>query len=168
MYKYVPKPKKIREKIIMSVCLLLSALSYGVSSFLPYPALYQLFTVVSLTAAVLIIVRYLLRDYVYCICEDENGDAYELVVVEIMGKKQTVVCQILLENVGSVYSRQEFAEGDVPRKSNIYRYVSELFPEDGYFVRVLDGEKNFFIQICADMRLLELIKSRKPQEMSDI
>lgn len=168
MYKFAPKLKKTKEKIIMSVYLLLAGLSYGASGLLPFPALYQLVAVLSLTVSVLVIVRYLLRDYVYCIRENEDGEASELAVVEIMGKKQTVVCRILLQNVGRIFSREVFASEDVPRKSIAYRYVSERTSTQSFFVEILDEEKNYFIEICADERLLELIRSGRAQKISDI
>lgn len=168
MYEFAPKLKKIREKIVMSVCLLISSLAYGVSGFLPYPALYQLFAVILLTVAVLVIVRYLLRDYVYCIREDENGEACELSIVELMGKKQTVVCRVSLEEVENILPRSVFVQSGMRRGNEIYRYVSEMFPENAFFVEILNGEKKFYVEICADRTLTELISSRKKPHLSDI
>lgn len=168
MYEFAPKLKKTREKIVMSVCLLLSSIAYGVSGFLPYPALYQILTVLLLTVAVLVIVRYLLRDYVYYIREDDNGGASELTVVEWMGKKQTVVCRVSLDEVENVFPRTVFAQSGMRRGNEIYRYVSELFPENGFFVEVLSGEKQFFVEICADRTLVDLISSYKRKDLSDL
>jgi len=168
MYEFAPKLKKNRERIVMSVCLLLSALSYGVSEFLPYPALYQLFAVILLTVAILVTVRYLLRDYVYCVREDENGEADELTVVEIMGKKQTVTCRVSLRDVGRILPRSVFVQSKMQRKNTVYRYVSEMFPKDGYFVEILNQDQEFFIELCADDMLIELMQSCKKQDLSDI
>lgn len=168
LYEFEPRLKKIREKIIMSVCLLLSSLSYGVSGFLPYPALYQLLAVILLTVAVLVIVRYLLRDYVYAIHADEDGDGCELVIVEILGKKQTVVCRVSLADVEKMLPCALFLKSEGKRKGEIYRYVSEMFPEDAFFLEVSNSEKHFFVEILADQRLSQLISSCKKQDLTEI
>ena len=168
LYELEPKLKKTREKIIMSVCLLLSSLCYGVSGFLLYPALYQFFAVALLSMSVLVIVRYLLRNYVYAIHGDENGVPHEFVVVEIMGKKQTVVCRISLSDVVNFIPCAVFLKSGMGRGQEIYRYVSELFPEHAYFAEVLQGEKRFFVEIYADRELSDLIKSNKRQDLAEI
>ena len=153
LYEFEPSLKKIREKIVMSVCLLLSSLAYGVSNFLPYPALYQLLAVILLTVAVLMIVRYLLRDYVYAIHADESGEVREFVIVEVMGKKQSVVCRVSLADVDNMLPRADFLKSERRRQMEIYRYVSEMFPENAFYLEIANEEKRFFVEVLADRTL---------------
>jgi hypothetical protein len=118
--------------------------------------------------AVLVTVRYLLRDYVYCVREDENGEADELTVIEIMGKKQTVMCRVSLRDVGRILPRSVFLQLKMQRENTVYRYVTEMFPKDGYFVEILNQDQDFFIELCADDVLIDLIQSHKKQDLSDI
>ena len=167
LYEFEPRLKKIREKIVMSVCLLLSSLSYGVSGFFPYPALYQLLAVILLTVAVLVIVRYLLRDYVYAIHADEDGDGCELVIVEILGKKQTVVCRVSLADVEKMLPRNIYLQTRSKQKTEVYHYVSEMFPEHAFYLEASNGEKYFFVEILADQGLSQLISSYKKQDLTE-
>ena len=168
LYELEPRLKKTREKIIMSVCLLVSSLCYGVSGFLLYPALYQFFAIVLLSAAVVVIVRYLLRNYVYVIHGNEDGEARELVVVEVMSKKQTVVCRISLSDVADLIPRAVFLQSNAGHGQEIYRYVSELFPEHAYFAEILQGDRKFFVEIYADSVLADLIVSNKRQDRIEL
>ncbi len=166
LYEFEPRLKKNREKIVMSVCLLLSSLAYGVSNFLPYPALYQFLAVILLTVAVLMIVRYLLRDYVYAIHADENGEASELVIVEIVGKKQTVVCRVSLADVDNMLPRAAFLKSELRRQTEIYRYVSEMFPENAFYLEISNEEKQYVVEVLADRTLENLISSRQKQDLT--
>ena len=168
LYEFAPRLNKIREKIVMSVCLLLGSLAYGVSGFFSYPALYQLLAVTLLAGAVLVIVRYLLRDYVYAIHADEGGEACELVIVEILGKKQTVVCRVSLADVRSILPRVLFSKLERGRDAEVYRYVSEMFPERAFYLEIANEEKRFFVEICADRTLEELVTPCKKQDLPKI
>ena len=166
LYEFEPRLKKIREKIVMSVCLLLSSLAYGVSNFLPYPSLYQLLAVILLTVAVLMIVRYLLRDYVYAIHADENGEASELIIVEIMGKKQSVVCRVSLADVDKMIPCALFLKSELRRQTEIYRYVSEMVPENAFYLEISSAGKQFVVEILADRTLEKLISSGQKQDLT--
>ena len=171
MYEYAPRLKKTREKIWASVCLLMGAVAYGFGELLPYPALYQLLAVGSLAAAILITVRYLLRDYIYRIVPVEDGGRMDLTVVEVMGKRRTVVCRVSVSDIQTIkpiseISRQKMSD----RKGNapLYRYVSEFHPSNAYFLEILDDEKTYFLEICADSELISIIEACKKQYLSDI
>ena len=170
MHEFAPKPKKTKEKIIMSVSLLLGAVSYGVGTLLPYPALYQLFTVLCLTAAVLITVRYLLRDYIYRVMLKEDG-ALDLTVTEIMGKKRTVVCRISAEDIKAITPLAVVSRKELYKKCKgkpLYRYVSELQPQEVYLLEIFDERTPYYLEISADKTLIALLKSDEKQYLSDL
>ena len=94
--------------------------------------------------------------------------ASELVVVEVMGKKQTVVCRVSLSDVVDLIPRSTFLQTGAGRGQEIYRYVSELFPEHAYFAEILQGDRKFFVEIYADSMLADLIVSNKRQDRIEL
>ena len=170
MHEFSPKPKKIKEKIIMSISLLLGAVSYGVGTLLPYPALYQLFTVFCLTVAVLITVRYLLRDYIYRVIPKDDG-TLDLTVTEIMGKKRTVVCRVLVEDIKAIIPLAAIPRKELSKKYKgkpLYRYVSELQPQEAYLLEIFDERMPYYLEISADKTLIALLKFDEKQYLSDL
>ena len=171
MYEYAPRLKKTREKIWVSVCLLLGAVAYGFGNLLPYPVLYQLLAVGLLAAAILITVRYLLRDYIYCVTPSKDGEDLDLTVVEVMGKKRTVVCRVSVADIQSVTrvtDRRGQKTSDSQRKTPVYRYVSELQPQNACLLLVLDNKNSYFLEICANEELISVLEGFKKQYLSDI
>lgn len=170
MYEFAPKPKRIREKLWMSVCLFFGVLSYGFGQILPYPMACQLLSVILLTAAVLITVRYLLRDYIYCIDVDENGEAVQLTVVEALERRRTVVCRVSVTDIGQILLATEVANAvsrQEIKKKGLYRYLSQMRSDQSVFLEILDHEKNYFLEIFADQQLISVLKQQKKQYLSD-
>ncbi len=171
MYEYAPKPRKLREKIRMSVCLFFGVLLYGFGQILPYPMLCQFASVALLTAAVLITVRFLLRDYVYRVSIGEDGSTADLTVAEIMGKRNTVVCRVSVSEIRGITPISALSSKEIKNKcgkSPLYRYVSQWKPADAYLLEIFDEEKNYFLEISADQRLLDLLSDSEKQYLSDL
>ena len=169
MYEYAPKLKKLREKIWMSVCLFFGVLLYGFGQILPYPILYQLISVLLLTAAVLITVRYLLRDYIYRVTVKEDGSA-DFTITEVMGKRKTVVCRISVGEIQEITPLLGLSPKEISQKCGkavLYRYVSQWKPSSPYLLEIFDDEKSYFLEISADQGLVDLLLDLKKQYLSD-
>ena len=170
MYEFAPKLKKIGEKLWMSVFLFFGVLSYSFGQILPYPMACQLLSVILLTGAVLITVRYLLRDYIYCVETDADGTPADLVVVEIMGKRRTVVCRVRVTEVGQILLGREIgSKKDLRRlqKKGVYRYVSQMSRKNSAFLEILNDENCTFLEIYADQQLISMLMECKKQYLSD-
>lgn len=170
MYEFAPKPKKLKEKLWMSVCLFFGVLAYSFGQILPYPMACQLLSVILLTGAVLITVRYLLRDYIYRVDVDEDGEPIRLVIVEVMGKRRTVVSRVSMTEIGQILPRGELgAKKDVRslQKKGVYRYLSLMGSEKSTFLELLDDEKCAFLEIQADAQLISILNGCKKQYLSD-
>ena len=165
MHEYSPKSQKSTEKLLMGFCLLLGAVSYGFGQILPYPALYQLLAVACFAATVIVTVRFLLRDYTYCVIENGDG-TWELTVTEIMGKKRAVVCRVAIAEIGRIEPLKSASKTD-PKRA-VYRYVSEMKPKDVYLLEILDEDAPYDLVICADETLLALLKNNKKQYLSEL
>ena len=169
MYEFAPKPKRTREKLWMSVCLLFGVLSYGFGQILPYPMACQLLSIILLTAAVMITVRYLLRDYSYRLDEGE-GDLAELTVTETMGRRRTVVCRVSVADIGQILVGPEDVNAVSRRKmkkKGLYRYLSQIRSDQSVFLEILDDGNRYFLEILADQRLISMLKQHKKQYLSN-
>ena len=169
MYEFSPKPHRIREKVWMSICLFMGVLAYGFGQILSYPILYQLFSVVMLALAVLITVRYLLRDYLYRVELSENGSE-DLTVIETVGKRRTVVCRVSVREIVNILPATEIKERQVLRawqKKGIYRYTPLMRSKSSLFLEIFDEEKTYFLEIYADSDLILLLKELKKQYLSN-
>ena len=170
MYEFAPKPKKIREKLWMSICLFFGVLSYSFGQILPYPMACQLLSVILLTAAVLITVRYLLRDYIYRVETNADGEVTCLVIVEVMGKRRTVMSRLSVEEIGQILLGREIGGKKAIRKlqkKGVYRYISQMSRDESAFLEILDDEKCDFLEIFADPQLISILKGCKKQYLSD-
>lgn len=170
MYEFAPKLNKIREKLWMSVFLFFGVLSYSLGQILPYPMACQLLSVILLTGAVLITVRYLLRDYIYRVETDENGEPICLVVIEVMGKRRTVVSRVSVGEIGQILLGRELGTKKDLRwlqKRGVYRYISQMSREESAFLGILDDEKCAFLEIFADQQLISILRQCKKQYLSD-
>ena len=171
MYEFAPKPRRVKEKIWMSLCFVFGAVSYGFGQILPYPVVCQLFAVSLFTAAVLIVVRYLMRDYVYCMETDSDGTATDLVIVELMGKRRTVVCRVSVMDIGRILPATEVANRKAfqqMKEKGVYRYLSRMKSENSTFLEILDDEKNYFLEIETVPQLISMVEDLKKQFLSDI
>lgn len=171
MYEYAPKSRRIREKIGMSVCLILGMLSYGFGQILTYPFLYQLFAVFALTVSILITVRFLLRDYVYRVSSLENGERLDFTVTEVMGKRRMVMCRVAVSDIGEITPVSRLSSRELSEKIQkrpFYRYVSQWKPQNAYLLEIFDDEKTYFLEICADDGLILALSEQKKQYLSDI
>ncbi len=168
MYRYAPKPKRIRERIVLSVCLVLAAAAYCLGNVgLPYPVIYQMMAIGLFGAAACILLRYMLRDYVYRLEEGRDG-AVELTVTELYARRETVVCRIRVQDVVEArrFGRGEKSDRSVRR----FVYTAERFPKDGCLLSASDGDGGYEVVICADedlYRLISELAKEKKQEMSD-
>lgn len=166
MLEYNTKGKKTREWIVFSVSLALGACSFGFS-VLPkvmYPMLYQLLAVLCFGLGVWMLIRYLMRDYMFRIALREDGanGLPDFTVTEAYGKKRTVVCRV---SVADVLSVEEITKENrnalkaKQRKKDVYVYTGELCPPKLYLLTLQDGETTFFLQIYAEDAFIQALKN---------
>ena len=102
MYSYAPNLKKQKEKLLSGALFAL-----GIAVFLPtlhpktpLPALFQLVSLLLLTAALSVFIRYLMRDYTYSVEASEKEDGIlDFVITERYGKRLSVVCRVAVNEV---------------------------------------------------------------------
>lgn len=165
MCEYHTKGKKRRERLVLLVSLLLGSVSFGFS-MLPavlYPMLYQLLAVLCFVLSVWMLVRYLMRDYIFRVYPREDGKngGPDLTITEIYGRKRTVVCRVSVSDILEVEEITKENRRELKAKQrgkDVYVYTGEMRPPSLYLLTVADGETVFFLQIYADEALLQCLK----------
>ena len=166
MYEYAPKPKRRREMLILILSLLFGLLSFAFSlmEWMLYRAICQLASVAFFTVSVIMLSRYLLRDYRYRV-EPREGmpDApLDLTVTEVYGKRITVVCRFAISDVREITritaeNRKEIASA--LKGARVFVYTPEMQPSNVLLIKVEDGNGIYFVKICADDALVSTISS---------
>ena len=169
MYEYTPARKKTRELITALLLVGIAIAIYSVSQIpkLPYPALFQLVAVFFLVGAVLIVTRFVMRQFTFRVERTEEG-AMDLVVVERYGRRLTTVCRISVDRIRMAErpigeKRRVLAEKKKGKR--VYRYTAEFFAPDLCIVETgaddaPDGE-SIFLEICADETLFSILNAPK-------
>lgn len=163
MYSYTPKLKKQREKLSSGALFAL-----GLAAFLPtlypktpLPALFQLVSLLLLTASLSVFIRYVMRDYTYAVERNEQGsDIPDFVITERYGKRLTVVCRVSVKEVETAVPVIEQNREDIKamvKGKRLFTYIAERRPNHLYLLKVrMDGEV-FYLKIVADDRLISLL-----------
>ncbi len=166
IYLYEPKLPKKYERLIALITALLGVALFAVSQIpaLPIPALYQFLGLVSLTASIVLVSRYLMRRYVYSIEMRTDGgeDAPpDFVVVEHYGRRVSTVCRVSVAEIEEILpltreNRRQAAT--LQRGRFFYDYTADLFSANRYLVSVQSGDHLFVARILADEALLRYLQ----------
>ena len=167
MYEYTPQRKKTREIMTALMIFGVGIVIYYLSQIpgVRYPVFYQMGTLVLAAISVLIVGRYVMRNYTYRIePRDNDPAARDLVIVEHYGRRDTTVCRIGLEEIRRVVrpgknNRKELAAGQ--KGNRVYRYTAEFSAPDLCVVEARAEEcstgESVFLRICADEALFDLL-----------
>lgn len=161
MYEYIPNPPKKKAKTVGMTLFFLSLAVFLVSGIagVAYPAILQMIAVVMMTAAILLVGKYLTRAYRYRV-EKTNGE-YEFIVDEISKASMVTVCRLELLKLSAV---EAWTKGYKPPKgAKIYNYCVDIAPRDSYLLTFLDGAfsmngEKIYVRICPDEKLTEILE----------
>lgn len=166
MLEYSTKGKKKRERIVLAVSLALGACSFGFSMIpkVMYPMLYQLLAVLCFGTGVWMLIRYLMRDYIFRISlrEDGKNGLPDFTVTESYGKKRTVVCRVSVEDVLSVEEVTKENRRALKAKQkgkDVYVYTGEMRPPKLYLLTLIDGETTIFLYFYAEEAFVQALKN---------
>lgn len=158
MYEYFPKDPKKKELWILLGLLGTGFFLYGISQIpgLPVPAVLQLLSVILMGGVVIVLTRYLLRDFCYRIEARDGFDVPDLTVTEYCGRRITVVCRISLNDiieVRAMTAKEARTLAKAQKGRLVYDYTCRMDPDNLYLLSVRDGEKSYDIRIVADAGL---------------
>ena len=101
-----------------------------------YSGLVSLTAIGTLTASVMIYVRYIVSDFTYSVCEGEDKQAY-LIFTKIVGKRQSMMGCIPLYAIKSIekYNKEEYKKQKAEVGEHNYNFVPTIFPDVVYIIK---------------------------------
>lgn len=162
MYAYRPRFEKKKEKLLVLFLAVLGIVLYVTAQFpqVPFRTLMQMVALGCLVSMILLISMCILRRYEYVLEETEEGKT-DFVITEYYSRRKTVVCRVGLDDVGWVAPyASELKKTISKEKHKIYSYTGVLFDEKRFIVEVNAHGEYFFVIICADETLLNLLLKR--------
>ncbi len=155
MYAYHPQFKKKKEKLLAWFLVALGVVLYVTSQYpaAPVPGLIQILGVGCLAGSILVVSMYILRSYAYELIQAED-EKIDFVITEHYSRRKTVVCRVGLEDVVSVTPLDSNWKKE---KETLYTYTGVLFDEKRHLVEMQAHGEHFFVIICADETLLNLL-----------
>ena len=159
MYLYHPKFQKKKEKLLAWFLVALGVVLYITSRYpkAPIPGVLQIIGVCALAGSILIVSMYILRSYSYEIIEGEEEGKRDFLITEHYSRRKTVVCRVGLSDVVSVVP---YDQNRKKEKNTVYTYTGILFDEKRYLLEMQANGEHFFVIICADETLLNLLVKR--------
>ena len=155
MYVYHPQFKKKKEKLLAWFLVALGLVLYITSQYpaAPVPGLIQILGVCCLAGSILIVSRYILRSYSYELVEGEEG-RIDFVITEHYSRRKTVVCRVGSEDI---ISATPIDPNWKKEKQTVYTYTGVLYDEKRYLLEMNAHGEHFFVIICADETLMNLL-----------
>ena len=147
--------------MLLSLFLGLSLFGFSQIKSIPFPVIYQLLGLVSLTAFIILVSRYMMRRYVYRVEPRSDGtpsEAPDFVVTEYYGRRVSVVCRVSVAAIEEILPITRENRKEIKEKQNgrlFYDYTADLYSQNRYLVTVTDGEHRFCARILADEELLK-------------
>ena len=171
IYEYVPKSKRKQEKILLLAMITAAVLLFAASRLpgIPFPFLFQLFSIFCLVVVIMLTARCLLRSYVYRIEQGEDGTGEDLVIVEYYGNHVATVCRLALTDIRRVVRRDSqtrTALVESMKGKRLYRYTEEFSPADLCVLEADDEGETVFLRISADETLFRILCAKGQQKLS--
>lgn len=161
MYDYIPKRKNKKAATYTALFSGLAAIAFLCGGYLgDYRYIAELAAVFSMAVAILLAGRYLLKDYVYSLKETEDG--VDFIVVEVQGKRRSVVCRIGVEEIReTVKETSETREAVAARLKGVkkYDYCLDISPESALCVFFDDRGNETAVRFMPDEKMEGLILS---------
>ena len=160
MYAYHPQFKKKKEKLLAWFLVALGVILYITSQYpgAPVPGMLQIIGICSLAGSILLVSMCILRSYSYEIVEGKEEGKLDFVITEHYSRRKTVVCRVGLDDIVSVIPLE--SEWKKEKGNTVYTYTGVLYDEKRYLVEMRANDEHFFVIICADETLLNLLSNR--------
>ncbi len=160
MYAYHPNFKKKKEKLLAWFLAALGVVLYITSQYpgAPFPGVLQILGICSLAGTILVISMSILRSYSYELIEGEEEGKFDFVITEHYSRRKTVVCRVGLDDVISVTPYTSEVKDTLSKtKQKVYSYTGVLFDENRCIVEMNAHGEHFYVIICTDEALLNLL-----------
>ena len=151
-YTCAPKSRSRRAYLYVLGCVLFATALWTVPAMTnaPYGLIWHFAALFSLTVALLVTVRYLVRRYVYRIVATEDG-GFDFVVLEISGKRTVCVCRVSTDSFRAIV-REEKGK----RIRLTYDWSTDLGTR-AYLLTLTDGEE-ITVRFSPDREMAAMIE----------
>ncbi len=159
MYTYAPKFKKMKEKGICILAVVVGILLYLMPMLIPdfpLPGVVQLLAVGCFVVMIMVFSLCVSKHYAYDLEENERG-GLDFIITEYYGRRRMVVCRVSHTAVQSATRATRENRKDFHHKRTgcpLYHYTGVLFDEERYFLKLEEGDECFFVEICANNDLI--------------
>ena len=125
-------------------------------------ALVRLAAVGAITGGLYITVRWLAREYIYTLEQQDNGQI-DFVVTEQNGRRQITVCRVSADTLTEL---RPLAKGErIPKPTKnrrVYHYCADLRPANAALLTLRDGDGEAILHFAPDDGLFRLLAERIP------
>lgn len=160
MYEYKVKRKNKAAAITIAFSFAVSAIClFGGRFSGSFRSVTEIVGLLAFFFAILIMGRYLLREYIYSVEKTENGEV-DLTVVEVQGKRRTTVCRIGLSEIKEILFEDPVSRGAVRKRlkpMKRYDYCIDLSPSRSIHLLFSDGDRAVAVRLEPDERMKALI-----------
>ena len=113
-----------------------------------YKGVISLVSICTMTAAVMVYVRYIVSDYTYSVREGENKQSF-LIFTKIVGKRQSMMGCIPLYSIKSIekFTKDELKNEKVPKGVHKYNFAPSFAPDIVYVIKAQTRTVNYFVVI---------------------
>lgn len=113
-----------------------------------YPGVISLVSICTLTASVLIYIRYVVSDYTYSVSEGENHRSF-LIFTKLVGKRQSMMGCVPLHAIKSVekFTKAELKKQKVEKGVHKYNFAPTFSPDEVYVIKAETSSMKYYVII---------------------
>ena len=113
-----------------------------------YSGVVSLVSICTMTAAVMIYVRYVVSDYTYSVREGENHQSY-LIFTKVVGKRQSMMGCIPLYAIKSIekFTNDELKQQKIDKGTHKYNFAPSFAPDAVYVIKAKTRTVSYFVVI---------------------
>ena len=113
-----------------------------------YSGVISLVSICTMTASVLVYVRYVVSDYSYSIREGENDRSY-IIFTKIVGKRQSMMGCVPLYAIKSIekFTNAELKQQKVDKGTHKYNFAPSFAPDTVYVIKAKTTTVSYFVII---------------------
>lgn len=113
-----------------------------------YSGLVSLASICTMTAALMIYVRYIVSDYTYSVREGENNQSF-LIFTKIVGKRQSMMGCIPLYAIKSIekFTKEGLKQEKIDKGVHKYNFAPSFAPDEIYVIKAQTRTLKYFVVI---------------------
>lgn len=121
-----------------------------------YSGLISLASICTMTAAVMMYVRYIVSDYTYSVREGENNQSF-LIFTKIVGKRQSMMGCIPLYAIKSIekFTKERLKQDKIAKNVHKYNFAPTFSPDEFYVIKAQTRSLSYFVIIEGTDELCE-------------